>query len=112
MHLAMGSLARGLGRMEEATQQVLQNSQAVAGTVERTSESVDAITNLALEGLNGSAEALRASQELKATAERLGALAAGLEECWKTVPLKTLQASLQENRPLAPAQASEVSEAR
>jgi hypothetical protein len=81
----------------------------VAGTIERTSESVDAITNLTLEGLNGAAEALRASQELKATAERLGALAAGLEEYWKPVSLKSLQASLQENRPLP---AAEVSEAR
>ncbi len=107
MQLTVGSLARGLGRMEEATQQVLQNSEKVAGTVERTSESVDAITNLALEGLNGSAEALRASQELKATAERLSALAAGLEEFWKPLPLKTLQASLQENRPLGAAEASE-----
>jgi methyl-accepting chemotaxis protein len=112
MHLSMGSLARGLGRMEEATRQVLQNSQKVGGTVERTSESVDAITNLALEGLNGSAEALRVSQELKATAQRLSSLAAGLEDFWKPVPLKTLQASLQENRPLAAAQASEPSEAR
>jgi methyl-accepting chemotaxis protein len=112
MHLSLGSLARSLGRMEEATEQVLQNSQKVAGTVERTSESVDAITNLALEGLNGSAEALRASQELKATAERLSALAAGLEDFWKPVPLKTLQASLQENRPLAAAKTSEASEAR
>ncbi len=112
MHLSMSSLARGLGRMEEATGQMLQNSEKVAGSVERASESVDAITNLALEGLNGSAEALRASQELKATAERLGALAAGLEEFWKPVPLKTLQASLQESRPLAPAQAPEASEDR
>jgi methyl-accepting chemotaxis protein len=108
----MSSLARGLGRMEEATGQVLQNSEKVAGSVERTSESVDAITNLALEGLNGSAEALRASQELKATAERLGSLAAGLEEFWKPVPMKTLQASLQESRPLAQAQAPEASEDR
>jgi methyl-accepting chemotaxis protein len=109
MHLTVGSLARGLGRMAEATQQVVQNSEKVAGTMERTSESVDAITNLTLEGLNGSAEALRASQELKATAERLSVLAAGLDEFWKPVSLKSLQASLQENRPLP---AAEVSEAR
>jgi methyl-accepting chemotaxis protein len=107
MHLTMGSLARGLSRMEEATRQVVQNSEKVAGTMERTSESVDAITNLTLEGLNGSAEALRASQELKATAERLGALAAGLEEFWKPVSLKNLQVSLQENQPLAAPEASE-----
>jgi len=109
MHLTIGSLGRGLGRLGEDTRQVVQNSEKVAGTIERTSESVDAITNLTLEGLNGSAEALRASQELKATAERLGALAAGLEEFWKPVSLKSLQASLQENRPLP---AAEVSEAR
>ncbi len=110
MHLTMGSLARGLGRMAEATQQVVQNSEKVAGTMERTGESVDAITNLTLEGLNGSAEALRASQELKAAVERLGLLAAGMEEFWKAVPSKDLQASLQENRPLAAT--SEASEAR
>jgi methyl-accepting chemotaxis protein len=110
MHLTTGSLARGLGRMAEAGQQVVQNSEKVAGTMERTSESVDAITNLTLEGLNGSAEALRASQELKAAVERLSLLAAGLEEFWKVVPSKSLQASLQENRPLAAA--PEASEAR
>jgi methyl-accepting chemotaxis protein len=109
MHLTMGSLARDLGRLGETGQQVVQNSEKVAGVMERTSESVDAITNLTLEGLNGSAEALRASQELKATAERLNSLAAGLEEFWKPVALKSLQASLQENRPLP---AAEVSEAR
>jgi methyl-accepting chemotaxis protein len=112
MHLTMGSLVRALGRMEEASQQVVQNSEKVAGTIERTSESVDAITNLALEGLNGSAEALRASQELKATAERLSVLAAGLEEFWKPVSLKNLQVSLQENQPLAVTETSEASEAR
>jgi len=109
MHLTMGSLARGLGRMSEATQQVLQHSEKMAGTMEHASESIDAITNLTLEGLNGSAEALRASQELKSTAEKLNALAAGLEDFWKPVSLKGLQVSLQENRPLP---ASEPSEAR
>ncbi len=107
MHLNMGSLARGLGRLGEATQEVVQNSEKVAGTMERTSESVDAITNLTLEGLNGSAEVLRASQELKATAERLSLLAVGLEEFWKPVSLKSLQVSLQENRPLPAPEASE-----
>ena len=112
MHLTMGSLARGIGRMGETTEQVVQNSEKVAGTIERTSESVDAITNLTLEGLNGSAEALRAGQELKATAERLGVLAAELEEFWKPVAVKNLQVSLQESRPLAAPEASEASEAR
>jgi methyl-accepting chemotaxis protein len=112
MHLTMGSLVRGLGRMEETIRQVVQDSEKVAGTMERASESVDAITNLTLEGLNGSAEALRASQELKATAERLNALAAGLEDFWKPVLMKNLQVSLQENRPLAAPSAAEVSEDR
>jgi methyl-accepting chemotaxis protein len=112
MHLTMGSLTRGLGRTAETTRQVVQDSEQVAGTMERASESVDAITNLTLEGLNGSAEALRASQELRATAERLNALTAGLEDFWKPVPMKNLQVTLQENRPLAPAGAAEASEDR
>jgi len=107
MHLTMGSLGRGLSRLGEATQEVVQNSEKVSGTMERTGESVDAITNLTLEGLNGSAEVLRASQELKATAERLSLLTTRLEEFWKPVSLKSLQVSLQENRPLPAPEASE-----
>jgi len=106
-HLAIGSLERGISRMGEATEQVVQNSEKVAGTIERTSETVDAITNLTLEGLNGSAEALRACQELKASADRLSALGAELEEFWKPVAFKKLQVSLQEPRPLAGTEPSE-----
>ena len=105
--LAIGSLGRGIHRVGEATSLVVENSEKAAGAIGQASQALEAATNLTLEGMNGSAEGLRTCQELRQTADRLSAMAAGLEEYWKPVIVRNLQVALEE-----PAQVIEPSEAK
>jgi len=97
-NLAIGGLARGIGSIAAANEQVAANSQTAGGSVSRVGEAVDAITNLTLEGLNAAAEALRVYQDLEQVVDRLNGLTTDLAEYWKPVALKDLRATLQERR--------------
>jgi methyl-accepting chemotaxis protein len=104
--VAMGSIQRAFGHIAEAAAQVVLNSDKAAGAISRTSESLDNITNLTIEGLNNAAEVVKAYQDLQGSADKLQALMGGLQEYWKPIAYKGLQVSLQEAKPM------EVSELR
>jgi hypothetical protein len=102
----MGSIQRAFGHIAEAAAQVVLNSDKAAGAISRTSESLDNITNLTIEGLNNAAGVVKAYQDLQGSADKLQALMGGLQEYWKPIAYKGLQVSLQEAKPM------EVSELR
>jgi methyl-accepting chemotaxis protein len=96
---AMGSIQRGIGRITEAADQVVLNSEKAAGAIGRTSQTLDSIANLTIEGLNNAAGVLKAYQDMREAADQLQGLISGAQEYWKPVAYKGLRASLQETKP-------------
>ncbi len=96
----MGSILRDIGRIAESTGQVVSNTDKAAGAISRTSQALESVTSLTIEGLNNASGALKAYQDLRASADQLQELIAGLQEYWKPIAYKGLRVSLQEAKPL------------
>jgi methyl-accepting chemotaxis protein len=96
----MGSILRDIGRIADSTGQVVSNTDKAAGAIGRTSQALESVTNLTIEGLNHASGALKACQDLRSSSDQLQGLITGLQEYWKPIAYKGLQVSLQEARPL------------
>ena len=94
------SIQRGIARITETTDQVVSNADKAAGAIDRTGQALDTITSLTIEGLNNASGALKAYQDLRASVDQFQGLISGLQEYWKPIAYKGLQASLQEAKPL------------
>jgi methyl-accepting chemotaxis protein len=85
VQILMGSILRDTGRIAESTGQVVSSADKAAGAVSRTSQALESVTSLTIEGLNNASGALKAYQDLRASADQLQGLVAGLQEYWKPI---------------------------